>query len=36
MYWKDGDREMGDYSKDIRIGKHAILTRNGNVHEKYY
>ena len=36
MYYSNGDREMGDYSNDNQIGKHVILTRDGNIKEKYY
>ena len=28
-YYNDGDREMGDYYNDEPIGKHALLTKNG-------
>ena len=30
-YYNNGDREMGDYSNDKPIGRHALLTRNGEV-----
>ena len=36
MYYSNGDREMGDYSNGNQIGKHVILTRDGNIKEKYY
>ena len=29
MYYKNGDREMGDYLNGKKIGKHATLTING-------
>ena len=31
LYWSDGGRAMGDYSNGNPIGKHAILTKNGDV-----
>ena len=31
FYYNNGDREMGDYHNDNRIGKHVRLTRNGKV-----
>ena len=31
FYWNDGDRDMGDYSNDQPIGKHARLTKSGEV-----
>ena len=31
LYWSDGGRAMGDYYNDKRIGKHEMLTRNGEV-----
>ena len=36
IYWNNGDREMGDYSNDNQIGKHVMLTKDGEVKEKYY
>ena len=30
-YYNNGDREMGDYYNGIRIGKHAMLTKDGEV-----
>ena len=30
-YYNNGDREMGDYYKGSRIGKHAMITKNGEV-----
>ena len=30
-YYNNGDREMGDYYKGLPIGKHVMLTRNGEV-----
>ena len=30
-YYNNGDRRMGDYSNDKPIGRHALLTRNGEV-----
>ena len=31
MYFHNGDRMMGDYYNHNPIGKHVILTRNGEV-----
>ncbi len=31
MYYNSGDRRMGDYSNDKPIGKHAMLTKYGEV-----
>ena len=28
-YYNNGDRQMGDYSNDKPIGKHVILTNDG-------
>ena len=36
MYYSNGDREMGDYSNDEKIGKRVMLTKNGNIKENYY
>jgi len=36
MYYNNGDREMGDYSKDKKIGKHVTLTVNGETKTNYY
>ena len=36
MYYNNGDRRMGDYSKDNPIGKHIILTKNGEVKTENY
>ena len=30
-YYNNGDREMGDYYNGNPIGKHVMLTRNGEV-----
>jgi hypothetical protein len=35
-YYNNGDREIGDYLKDKKIGKHVILHKNGKVSEKIY
>ena len=35
-YFNNGDREMGDYLNDKPIGKHAVLTKNGEVKTSYY
>jgi len=31
MYYKSGDRKMGDYHSGNPIGKHVTLTRNGEI-----
>ena len=31
MYYINGDREMGNYSNDEKIGKHVKLTKDGEV-----
>ena len=31
MYYANGDREMGNYKDDKKIGKHVKLTANGKV-----
>ena len=31
MYYNNGNRSMGDYSNDKPIGKHVMLTKNGEV-----
>ena len=31
FYYKNGDREMGNYLNDKKIGKHATLHVNGNI-----
>ena len=36
MYKNNGDRKMGDYSNDKKVGKHVILTKNGEVKTKNY
>ena len=35
-YYNDGDRRMGDYLNDEPIGKHVILTKNGEVETEEY
>ena len=35
-YNANGDREMGDYSNDNKIGKHVMLTKYGEVKVKNY
>ena len=35
-YYKNGDREMGDYLNDKEIGKHVTLTINGEVKTNIY
>ena len=34
MYYSNGDREMGDYLNDNKIGKHVILTKDKKIKEK--
>ena len=36
MYYSTGSREMGDYLKDKKIGKHVKLLLNGNVETYNY
>jgi hypothetical protein len=36
MYYKNGDREMGDYLKDEKVGTHIILHSNGKITGKKY
>ena len=36
FYYNNGDRSMGDYYNDRPIGKHAYLTKNGEVLTNYY
>ena len=36
MYFNNGDRAMGDYYNDNRIGKHVTLTKNGEVKTNNY
>jgi hypothetical protein len=35
-YSNDGGRMMGDYLNGEPIGKHAVLTKNGEVKTNYY
>ena len=35
-YFNNGDRSMGYYSNDKTIGKHAKLTKYGEVKEENY
>ena len=35
-YFYNGDRRMGDYYDDKKIGKHVTLTSNGNVETEIY
>ena len=35
-YFNNGDRRMGDYYNDKPIGKHVILTKNGDVRIENY
>ena len=35
-YYANGNREMGDYHNDNPIGRHAILTKNGEILSKDY
>ena len=36
MYYSNGDRDMGDYLNDQKVGKHVLLTKIGIVEQKYY
>ena len=36
MYYNNGDREMGDYKDDKKIGKHVTLTKNGEIKVNIY
>ena len=36
MYWKDVNRELGDYSNDKKVGTHVILHPNGKTTIKEY
>ena len=36
MYYSNGDRMMGNYQDDEKIGKHIVLTFDGNVEEEEY
>ena len=35
-YYNNGDREIGDYLNDKKIGKHTIIHHNGKVSSKSY
>jgi len=35
-YYASGDRRMGDYHNGNPIGRHAILTKNGEILSKDY
>ena len=35
-YHRNGDRTMGDYYNDKPIGRHAVLTKNGEVKSNFY
>ena len=36
MYYINGDREMGNYSNDEKIGKHVTLDVDKNIEENFY
>ena len=36
MYYINGDREMGNYSNDEKIGKHVTLGIDENIEENFY
>ena len=36
MYYKNGNREMGDYSNGKNVGKHVVLTLYGDTHSNNY
>ena len=31
MYYNNGDREMGNYSNGLKIGKHVTLHADGSI-----
>ena len=35
-YYKSGNREMGDYLNDQKVGKHVTLTIIGKITDKKY
>ena len=30
FYFNNGDRMMGNYSNDLQIGRHVMITKNGD------
>ena len=36
FYYNNGDREMGDYLNNMKIGKHVKLHKNGEVTSKLF
>ena len=36
FYYNNGDRSMGDYYNDNPKGKHALLTKDGEIKPMYY
>ena len=36
FYYNNGDREMGDYLNNNRIGMHVILSTNGEIASNFY
>ena len=36
FYFNNGDRQMGDYYNDMPIGKHVMLTKDGEVKINYF
>ena len=36
MYYRNGDREMGDYLKDKKIGIHVKISSKGKISYKNY
>ena len=36
FYYNNGDREMGDYLKGNKIGKHVMMLADGNISSKNY
>ena len=35
-YYNNGDREMGNYLNDCKVGKHVTLRNNGNIDAQIY
>ena len=35
IYYKNGDREIGDFYNDYQIGKGALMTAQGEVRETF-
>ena len=35
-YYNNGNREMGDWKDDKKVGKHVILSENGEIKTEEY